>query len=43
MKTFRHSGLQPTSIDNDVTLLTKGLQGLVLTNIIEWDDGETWK
>ena len=24
-------------------LLTKGLQGLIVINFIEWDDGEAWK
>jgi hypothetical protein len=31
---------QPSSSADDVTLLMKELQGLMLTNHIEWDDGE---
>ena len=27
----------------DVTFLTKGLQVLILINVIEWDDGEAWR
>ena len=31
---------QPTSPVDDVTFLKKGLQGLILTKFIDWDNGK---
>ena len=30
---------QPTSPTDGVTFLTEGIQGLISTNFLEWDDG----
>ena len=35
--------IRPDDDDDEATFLTKSLQGLILNNFIEWDDGEAWK
>ena len=35
--------LATDNFTEDVKLLTKGPEGLILTNLIEWDDDEAYK